>query len=224
MPRHVSDTWQDYFGPGALPSFSLAVTTALLGAGLPVAHRLLEVVRGGRRGASRPADAIVVLGRALRNDQVSAAFRSRLEHARRLFSQGLAPRILVAGGLTARSTRSEAAAGREVLLAAGVPADVVLCEERSRHTLENLAFARDLLRGVGAARILLVSDRYHLARALAYARGLGLDVEGSAAPYPAAPPRHALRALREAFFLHWYHVGVAWSRAIGARELIARVT
>ena len=77
----------------------------------------------------------------------------------------------------------------------------------------------------GWRSVLLVSDPLHLARAVAYARGLGLDVVPS--PAAAASPRrlgYALRAVREAFFLHWYHVGVAYSRLIGSRRLLERVT
>jgi hypothetical protein len=33
-----------------------------------------------------------------------------------------------------------------------------------------------------------------------------------------------MRAMREGFLLHWYHVGLAYSRAIGSRRMLERVT
>ncbi len=224
MPPHVSDRWSDYLGPGALTSFALASAAAVLGLGLPVAWRLRQVLRTARSDGRRPADAIVCLGRHLDHDQPTAVYRARLEHAARLWADGVAPRIILSGGLTGDATRTEAEAGREHLLALGVPAAAILCEDSSRHTLENLFHAREALRAAGLGRVVVVSDGLHLARALAYARGFGLDATGSAAPYPAPAASRMARALREAFFVHWYHVGVLYSRAIRSRRLLERVT
>jgi uncharacterized SAM-binding protein YcdF (DUF218 family) len=129
--------------------------------------------------------------------------------------------------MTGRATRSEAAAGRDYLLAIGAPEQSVSTEERSRHTLENLYNVRETLRARGLERIVLVSDPLHLTRAAAFARGLMLDV--CCSPAVAAPPQRGslgwwLRAGREGFLLHWYRVGIAYSRAIGSERLLSRVT
>jgi uncharacterized SAM-binding protein YcdF (DUF218 family) len=226
MPRHVRDSWSSYLGPGAATSFGIALSTAVVGVGLPVAYRLWQVIGAARRDGRRNADCILVLGRALRHDQPTAVFRARLERAARLYREGLAPRVIVAGGLTGDATRTEAEAGREVLVAAGVPSAAILLEDQSRHTLENLFHARQTLRELRLRTVLLVSDRLHIARAEAYARGFGLDVTSSPAPYPSRLPLvgPALRALRESFFVHWYHCGVLYSRAVGSRRLLERVT
>lgn len=227
MPRHVDERWTDYLGPGALASFTLAALAAAGGLGLPVAARLREVLRSARWDERTPSDVILVLGRHLQRDRISEVFRARLDHAVALFSEGCAPRILVTGGLTGSARRSEAEAGREYLLSRGVPPAVLLVEDRSRHTLENLFNARETLRRHGWSTLLLVSDALHLARASALARGLALSVRCS--PAPEAPPRRGspawwLRAAREAALLHWYHVGVAYSRAIRSERLLSRVT
>jgi len=226
MPRHVQDTWSSYLGPGALASFGIAAGTAVLGLGLPVLYRLGQVIGAARRDGRRNVDCILVLGRALRRDQPTEVFRARLERAARLYREGLAPRILLAGGLTGDATRTEAEAGREVLVASGVPSAAILLEDQSRHTLENLFHTRQTLRDLGLRTILLVSDRLHIARAEAYARGFGLDVTSSPSEYPSRVPvlGPAVRALRESFFVHWYHCGVLYSRTIRSRRLLERVT
>jgi uncharacterized SAM-binding protein YcdF (DUF218 family) len=225
MPAHRSDTWRSYFGPGALTSFLIAVALAALGAGIPVLARLRRVLRLASGEPPRPSDAVLVLGRVLREDRPTPMFEARLAHGAALLAQGWAPRIVVAGGLTGDARRSEAAAGEEFLRERGVPAEAIWREDRSRHTLENLSFVREEWRRHGWRSVLLVSDPLHLARAVAYAEGLGLDVVPSPAMAAAASgAAYALRALREAFFLHWYHVGVAYSRLIRSRRLLERVT
>jgi uncharacterized SAM-binding protein YcdF (DUF218 family) len=225
--RRRNSTFLSELGPGGLSSLALAFAAGLAGLGLPVAARLRRVLAATAGDPLAPADVVLVLGRELASDRPTPAFAARLDHAHELVAAGWAGRVLVAGGLTGVATRSEAAAGREHLLARGVAAEAVWTEERSRHTLENLFNARERLRHEGLARVLLVSDPLHLARAATMARGLGLDVGCS--PAVASPPRRGSlgwwrRAAHEAFLLHWYHVGLAYSRAVGLRAALARVT
>lgn len=225
--RHTSDSWSSYFGPGALTSFCLAALTAAGGLGLPVVWQLRRVLRDARSDERGPADAILVVGRTLDGDRPTAVFRARLDCALALQRSGSAPRILIAGGLTGRATRSEAAAGREYLLDAGLAAELVLLEDHSRNTLENLFNVRERARLEGWQRLIVVSDPLHLARIGALARGLRLQVALCGAR--AAPPRRGSfgwwqRALREAFLVHWYYVGMAYSRLLGSRRLLERVT
>jgi uncharacterized SAM-binding protein YcdF (DUF218 family) len=225
MPRHVSERWRDFLGPGAVPSLLAAVAFAVFGLGIPVLLRLRQVLGMARRDERGPADAILVVGRALERDQVTSAFAARLEHAAELYAAGLAPRIVVAGGLTGDATRTEAAAGREHLLALGIPGEAIVCEGRSRHTLENLVHVRATVRERGWSRLLCVSDPLHLARVRDLARGLGLQVACSPARR-AAPAgwRYYTWAIREAQLLHWYHAGVRYSRLTGNQRYLARVT
>jgi len=225
MPRHVNERWSDYLGPGAASSFFVATLTALLGLGVPVLLRLRQVLGVARRDEREPADAILVVGRALHGDQPTRQFVARLAHAAELFRAGLAPRLIVAGGLTGDATRTEADAGRDHLLGLGIPGEAILCEHRSRHTLDNLRNVRATLRQRGWRRLLVVSDPLHLARVAALARGLGIELGCS--PARAATPsglRFWLRALYEAHLLHWYHAGVAYSRLVRNQRNLARVT
>ncbi len=226
-PRRPHSTFWQELGPGGLSSLLLAFATALAGLGLPVALRARQILGAAARDETGCADAILVLGRELVDDQPTEVFRARLEQGERLLAAGRAPRLIVSGGWTGHASRSEAEAGRGYLLARGVPASRLMVEDRSRHTLENLFNVRETLREHGWSRLLLVSDPLHLARAAALARGLGLEVLLS--PAATAPPRPgspawAARATREAFLLHWYHVGMAWSRLLGSARMLDRVT
>lgn len=214
-------------GPGGISSLVIALAVGALGLGLPVLWRMRRVLAAAAGEPSRPAEAILVLGRLLESDRPSAVFVARLEHAAALWREGFAPRIVVAGGLTGKASRTEAEAGREHLIATGVPPEAIWTEEHSQHTLENLFYVRATLRERGMSSLLLVSDPLHLARAATMARGLGLAVACS--PAPGCPPRRRsvgwwVRAAKEAFLLHWYHCGIAYSRLIGSERQLARVT
>jgi uncharacterized SAM-binding protein YcdF (DUF218 family) len=225
VPRRNS-TFLGELGPGGLSSLALAIASGALTLGLPVAWQARRVVAAAAGAPPSPADAILVLGRELAGDEVTPVFAARLDHARALLAAGWAPRLIVSGGWTGTARRSEAAAGRDHLLACGVPADRIWIEERSRFTLENLFYVRAALRERGLGRLLLVSDPLHLARAATMARGLGLDVSCSpaaAAPPPRGSPDWWLSAAREGFLLHWYRVGILYSRAIGSARLLSRV-
>lgn len=225
--RRRNSTLLSELGSSGMWSLALALLTAVGGLGIPVLMRLRRVLAGTGGDAVAPSDVVLVLGRELVDDRPTPVYAARLDHARELLGAGWAPRVLVSGGMTGVATRSEAAAGREHLLLRGVPAEQVWTEERSRHTLENLFNVRERLRRERLDRVLLVSDPLHLERAATLARGLGLDVRSS--PAALAPPRRGspgwwLRAVHEAFLLHWYHVGLAVSRVLGARAALDRVT
>src|SRR5690349_25035189 len=90
-------------GPGGPVSITLALVTAGLGLGLPVAYRLRTVLGTARRDDRAAADLILVLGRELRGDRPTDVFRARLAHGARLLGEGWAPRILISGGVTGDS-------------------------------------------------------------------------------------------------------------------------
>lgn len=214
-------------GPGGAASLGLALLTALGLGGLPWLLRLRQVLGATHGDAPSGSDAILVLGRRLEDDRLTPVFEARLTLAESLWRQGFAPRLFVAGGTTASASRSEAEAGREWLLARGLPDAAIHLEDRSQHTLENLFNVRSRLRAEGWQTLLVVSDPLHLARAKATALGLQLEVR--CCPAVEAPPaRGSLawwrRAALEGFLLHWYHTGMLYSRLLGRRAQLERVT
>jgi uncharacterized SAM-binding protein YcdF (DUF218 family) len=63
---------------------------------------------------------------------------------------------------------------RDLALKFGVPAEAILVEERSLHTLENASFTLPILEERGALRIILVTSPFHQLRTyLTFSRVLG---------------------------------------------------
>ena len=214
-------------GPGGLPSLLLALVTLAAGLGMPLIYRIRQVLRSREGDLPKRVDLILVLGRKLEQDRPTAMFEARLAWALELWRAGFAGCIVVAGGTTGRASRSEAEAGREWLLAHGLPEEAVSLEDRSQHTLENLFNVRSLMQKRGWNRLMLVSDPLHLARARAFAKGLRLYpvcIPAKGAPPRFMSPAWIQRLLLEGFLLHWYHVGMAYSRLTGAQRQLERVT
>ena len=147
------------------------------------------------------ADAIVVLGAAQYNGSPSPVYRARLDHALDLWRSGVAPMMVFTGGRGVPGERfSEGGAGRQWAIDHGVPANRILIEESSRSTYENLRGVRKLLAPRGMHRIVLVSDPYHMFRAVEQARDVGLVAHPSptrSSPISGNPARTALAVLRE---------------------------
>ena len=210
----------------ALQTNLLANAVVLLSAGLTLVTAIVAVLRRGAATPAPPAacDSIIVPGHALVQGHPSADFRARLERARCLAAAAPGARLLLLGGVVPGQVRSEAAAGAAWLVERGVPAARIVCEDTSRHTLENFQRACMLIGGA-AERLVLVTNRYHLARAATMARNLGLAVTLCPAEAQRLPALlRPGRVLWEAYLLHWYHTGRVYARLTRNRGMLDRVS
>jgi uncharacterized SAM-binding protein YcdF (DUF218 family) len=139
----------------------------------------LHVLRVASHDAAAPADAIVVLGAAQYRGRPSPVLRARLDHAIGLYARGIAPRLVLTGGIAEGDTASEAAVSRSYALTAGVPDSAILLENDGRTTSQSLDRVARLLRARRLRSVVLVSDPFHLARAAHLARRAGLEVRTS---------------------------------------------
>jgi uncharacterized SAM-binding protein YcdF (DUF218 family) len=92
----------------------------------------------------------------------------------RAWRSGHFKKIVVSGGHMGMD-RSLASVFAEYLVRSGVPADVLILEERSTSTHENAQFTTQLLRNVPGKKVLLTSD-LHIFRATKAFQHEGLDV------------------------------------------------
>ena len=132
------------------------------------------------RQDSRPhSDAIVVLGSAQYNGVPSSIFEARLEHARKLYEQGVAPVIVTVGGKADGDQFTEAEAGRDYLAQTGVPAEALLAVPAGADTLESIRAVADTFTEQGWDSAVLVTDPWHALRAERMAEDAGIDAESS---------------------------------------------
>ena len=117
----------------------------------------------------------LVLGAQVYPDGAPSRFLAgRLDLARRLYERGRVDSILVSGDSRAPEG-DEPGVMRDHLLAAGVPAEAIRLDRGGFDTYESCLRARDVF---GVDRVTILTQTYHLPRAVGTARLLGLDALG----------------------------------------------
>lgn len=167
-------------------------------------------------------DCKVVLGVCLNgNGEIPEDFKKRLE---RVLALPPGPVLLLGGYTNPSVPTSEAHAGRQWLVARGIPAPLIATEDGSRHTLENLQGLRDRLVNAPTPAT-MITNRYHLARTGMMARHLNIAHSLCAAEdrFTWSPPT-AGKLLLEALFMHWYQVGRLTARLLRHQGMLQRIT
>src|SRR5262245_23151879 len=121
------------------------------------------------RAALAPADAIVVLGApVLPGGVLSGTVEERVRAGVALWQRGFGQWLILSGGVALAGSPPEAPAMAALARHLGVPASAVWIEDRSRSTRENALFSASLMRARGLRTALVVTQPYHLRRALGF--------------------------------------------------------
>ena len=161
--------------PGALAWAVRLVVGAVLVVALVVVGTAFRVWQVARVDDRQPADVVLVLGAAQYDGDPSSIFSARLDHAARLYNDGVAPRIVTTGGGRPGDVYTEAEAGRRYLIEHGVPADAVVAVAEGFDTLSSLRAAAARAEADGWHSAVMVSDPWHSLRARTMARDAGLE-------------------------------------------------
>lgn len=151
------------------------------------------------------ADAIVVLGAAQYDGTPSPVFRARLDHAKELYEDGVAPLIVVLGGKRDGDRFTEAQAGA-AYLEEGLPADRVTGVKAGATTLDSLEKFTGMASDRNLRSIVLVSDPLHLGRAREIAEDLGFEASVSASTIPSSEERDRNNLIKETITLVVYRL------------------
>ena len=128
-----------------------------------------------RQDDRRTSDAIVVLGAAQFDGRPSSVFTARLVHARDLWREDAAPRIITVGGNREGDRFTEASAGKRWLVEHGVPAGRVVTVETGSDTLESVDAVETRMQARGWSTAVVVTDPWHALRTRAMASDQGID-------------------------------------------------
>ncbi|MBO7250211.1 MAG: YdcF family protein [Clostridia bacterium] len=122
-------------------------------------------------------DCILILGAGLRPDGTpSDMLRDRLDKGIELYRLGAADVLLLSGDRSG-DHYDEVSAMKKYCISQGISEDVILCDEFGFHTFGSIRNTYDL---DIFEKIIIVTQKYHLSRAVSIARGLGLDACGVA--------------------------------------------
>ena len=164
-----------------LKILSIAVVIGLILVLIGACINLYVIHTGGKRIYSvkamrgNHADCILVLGAGLKPDgSPSDMLRDRLSFACDLWQEGVSDTVLISGDRASESY-DEVTAMKNYLLAHGVPEEAILEDPMGYSTSESLIRAKEVY---GYENIVVVTQRYHLYRALYVAEKIGLDAKG----------------------------------------------
>lgn len=124
------------------------------------------------------ADCILVLGAGIRPDGTpSFMLRDRLDKGIELYEADVAPKLLLSGD-NGQERYDEVNAMKDYVLAQGVPAEDIFLDHAGFSTYDSIYRAKAVFAVEGAV---VVTQKYHLYRALYIAKRLGLQAVGISA-------------------------------------------
>ncbi|MGH3978815.1 MAG: YdcF family protein [Pseudonocardiaceae bacterium] len=194
------------------------VLGAVLVTALVVGGTVFRVWQVARVDDRSDADIVVVLGAAQYNGEPSEVLGSRLDHAARLWRDGVAPMIVTVGGRRDGDTYTEGEAGKSYLTSYGIPGDAVVAIGEGADTLGSVQAVADRARSEGWSAAVIVSDPWHSMRAATMASDEGLEVTTSptrSGPTVQTRQIQARYIVRESAALLYYRLTHASAEALG---------
>ena len=140
------------------------------------------------------ADYCIILGAQMKANGPSNTLQRRLDRALVYLRENPETLAIVSGCQGSNEPVSEARGMYDYLVGAGIAPERILLEEASRNTCENLEFSGKLINRQENS-VVLVTNNFHMFRALRLAEGAGYGhVQGLAASaYPWTLPNNLLR-------------------------------
>ncbi len=135
-------------------------------------------------------DCILVLGAGVwEGNRPSAMLEDRLNQAISLYKAGAADKLLMSGD-HGRKDYDEVNVMKQYAIDTGVPSEDIFMDHAGFSTYESLYRAKEIFQG---NKVIVVTQRYHLHRALYVGKGLGLEVYG----VPSDPREYVGQSKRE---------------------------
>lgn len=189
---------------GCLRLIRRAVTLLTLAFVAFAAVAVGTVLVTSHRHDTASTDAIVVLGAAQYAGRPTPLLANRLDHARLVLRQGVAPRIITVGGKRPGDSVTEAQAGVRYLRGRGVRAGRLVAVPTGSDTWTSVQAVAAVCQQRGWASVTIVSDPAHVARAAAMARRLGLRAQVSPTVGGSGTKVTAAYVARESAALMWF--------------------
>jgi len=167
---------------------------------------------------------IVVLGKKLEDNLPDSEYIDRLNRAKQVMKDNLNINIYILGGMTGSANIAESDAGKSTLLKFGVNHERIFVEKKSKHTLENLKnfYA---LSGDKSQEILLVTNRYHMARSIMMAKGFKINALSCPAESSFSYTFSNMgKIVVEAFFINFYLAGKYWATLTNNNRILDRIS
>ena len=144
-----------------------------------------QIIWHQNRYTPKPSEGIIILGHSLEDGLAPGGWLiQRLEAGLNLYMDGYAPKILVSGGQGPTDTVPVAWSMRDWLVIQGVNPESILVEDTSFNTFENFMFSGEITRNYNIGQIIVVTNDFHMYRAMRIASEFFPYLSGQSAPVP----------------------------------------
>ena len=153
----------------------IIVLVAVLGINLYVqVSTKNKIIKDNEYSKIKEADCIVVLGASVWGDRPSPMLEDRLIQAIELYKNNIAPKIIVSGD-HGTEYYDEVNTMKNYLLENGIPEEDIFMDHAGFSTYDSIYRAQAIF---GAKKIVVVTQEYHLYRALYIANSLEIEAYG----------------------------------------------
>lgn len=151
--------------------------------GVYVGFLQYKISQFSRMDAPKNADYLIILGARVKGTDPSLALAARIDAAAGYLRKNTGTIVIASGGKGPGEDISEAESIKRELVAKGINESRIILEDRSTDTYENIRFSKKLI--PSSAKLgLIVSNNFHMYRALSIAHDQGLAVQGLPAETP----------------------------------------
>lgn len=139
-----------------------------------------KIITAEKATELQDVDCIIVLGCQVKdNGEPSGMLGDRLKRGIELYKSGAAPKIIMSGD-HGQTIYDEVNTMKQVAIDAGVPSEDIFMDHAGFSTYESMYRAKEVFK---AKKVIVVTQEYHLYRALYIAKELGLEAYGVHSDY-----------------------------------------
>ena len=172
----------------------LLIGLCVLGVNIFVKSSVSDKIVTVEKAKDMNADCIIVLGAGLRPDgKPTWMLEDRIKVGDELYKNHAAPKIIMSGD-HGRESYDEVNAMKKYAKSEGVPSKDIFMDHAGFETYDTMYRARDVF---GAKKVIIVTQKYHLYRAMYAAKKLGLDAYGVSATKRKYDNKQWIRDMRE---------------------------
>ncbi len=132
-------------------------------------------------------DIVIILGGGLKGETPSLSLLERLKAGLEYLERNPDAKAVVSGGQGRGEAITEAEAMKRYLLQNGIAGDRIIVEDQSTSTMENFMFTKPVVEaavGHEVKKITVITNNFHMLRALMLAERNGFEAYGISSPTP----------------------------------------
>ncbi|MFD6441517.1 YdcF family protein [Peribacillus sp. NPDC060186] len=143
----------------------------------------MKIQESSHQSIPEDASYLIVLGARVKGSVPSLSLQYRIDKAADYLKANKNTVAIVSGGKGPGEDISEAQAMQQELINQGIEGERIIMEDKSTTTIENIAYSKELIPDP-TARGLIVTNDFHIYRAVEMAKSEGLDMTGIPAKTP----------------------------------------